>query len=229
MFGIGLEKEIYSQSYVSYHYGYRSIEQIPKRKSSSKLFEIENKIKENFTDINFQILFLNISKRGVFVNFTVKDEIERQKVRKLGIIPIRDANAFSINLKDIGGYDIPHREIFPKPNLNEYPITDQSRKIINDLNSRFTTVFCCIGFDGYNGKLNYNDIHFELYPEKHTSGLEDFLNNLNDYKINTKPFEKYFLNFRKFSHLKFRILNDQIENIKYYRSINVNIPQFYYE
>ncbi len=47
-FGIGIEREIYSQPYFSYHYGYKSLSQIPERNSHSKLFEVENKIKEKF-------------------------------------------------------------------------------------------------------------------------------------------------------------------------------------
>ena len=36
-FGIGVEREIYSKPYFSYHYGYRNLSQIPKRKSNSKM------------------------------------------------------------------------------------------------------------------------------------------------------------------------------------------------
>jgi hypothetical protein len=228
-FGIGIEKEIYSSSYFSYHYGYRNLKQIPERKPNSKLFTIENIIKEKFENIPFQIIFLNFSSRGIFVNFTLKDEKDRSKLNELGIVPIQQTNSFSFNLHNIGSNDIIHREIFPKANLEDFNVEKKTKDVANEIIKNFLTVFYCVGFDGQNGTLNTNELHLELYPEKHIPGMEDFLNNLKKFQIDTIPFKKYFLDFRKFSHLKFRILDGQIKNIKYYRSINVNIPQFYYE
>lgn len=228
-FGIGVEREIYSKPYFSYHYGYRNLSQIPKRKSNSKLYQIENTIKEKFEDIDFQILFLNYSCRGAFVNFTIKNEKDRYKLKNLGINSIEETNSFSLNLNDIGGNDILHREIFPKANLDEFDLTKQTKKLANDIIEKFLIVFYCVGIDGKNGSLENNELHLELYPEKHVFGMEEFLNNLKEFEIDISPFEKYFLDFRKFSHLKFKISDGEIKNIKYYRSINVNIPQFYYE
>jgi len=228
-FGIGVEKEILSNSYFSYHYGYRNLEQMPQRLLNSKLYSLENMIKEKFENIPFQIMFLNFSSRGVFVNFTLKDENDRSKLNELGIVPIKDTNSFSFNLHDIGFKDIIHREIFPKANLEDFDVEKKTKDIANEIIKNFLTVFYCVGFNGQNGVLSTNELHLELYPEKHVPGMEDFLNNLKKFQIDTTPFEKYFLDFRKFSHLKFRILDGEIKNIKYYRSINVNIPQFYYE
>lgn len=224
-FGIGIEKEIYSKPYFSYHYGYRNLSQIPTRSSKSKLYQIENLIKKKFDSINFQILFLNVSTRGTFVNFVLKN---KDNFDSFGIVPVRETNSFTVALDTIGGDNIPHREIFPKANLDEFDIQTDTLNVVKEAISKFCPVFYCIGFDAKNGKLNYNDIHLELYPEKNVVGLEDFINILKDYGVNTSPFEKYFLNFKKFSHIKFRIDNGEIKNIKYYRSINVNIPEFYY-
>lgn len=225
-FGIGIEREIYSKPYFSYHYGYRNLSQIPTRSSKSKLYFIENLVKEKFEDINFQILFLNISSKGTFVNFVLKD---RQNFDRLGIVPVRETNSFTVPLDIIGRQDVPHREIFPKANLNEFDIESSTLKVANKTISQFSPIFYCIGFDGHNSQLNYNDMHLELYPEKNIVGLEDFINTLEKYDVNTKPFVKYFLDYKKFSHIKIRITNGEIKNIKYYRAINVKIPQFYYE
>lgn len=224
-FGIGIEREIYSQPYFSYHYGYRSLSQMPIRHQKSKLYEIENLIKDKFKNINLQILFLNISSRGTFVNFVVKD---KQNFDKLGIIPIRETNSFTTLLNDIGGNDIPHREIFPRANLDDFDIDTDTARIVKKILSEFSPTFYCVGFDSKNKKLDYNDIHLELYPEKNVASMEEFINILKDYGVSTPQFEKYFLNFKKFSHVKFRIDGGEIKNIKYYRSINVNIPEFYY-
>ena len=191
----------------------------------SKVYHLEKLLKEKFKNINFHIIFLNVSSKGNFINFVVKDKVN---LDSLGIIPVRDTNSFTINLKDISGENIPHREIFPKANLDEFDIQNNTLSVVKDIISKFCPIFYCAGFDSCDGNLNYDDIHLELYPEKNVVGLEDFINILKTYGINTEPFEKYFLNFKKFSHVKFRINNGEIKNIKYYRSINVNIPEFYY-
>lgn len=224
-FGIGIEREIYSKPYFSYHYGYRNLSQIPVRNNKSKLYKIENTIKEKFKNINFQILFLNISTRGTFVNFVLKD---KTNFDDFGIVPVRETNSFTVELDAIGNSNIPHREIFPKANLDEFDINIKTLNVVKEILSKFCPIFYCVGFDARDGEINYNNIHLEMYPEKNLVGLEDFINTLKDYDVDVSPFEKYFLNFRKFSHIKFRIDNGEIKNIKYYRSINVNIPEFYY-
>jgi len=226
-FGIGIEREIYSQPYFSYHYGYRSLSQIPKRKTNSKLFKIETTVREKFENINFHILFLNISRRGTFINFTLKDQSNYDKIEKLGIIPVKNRNSFTFNLNDVGT-DIPHREIFPKADLNEFDIETNTLNATEKIISEFNPIFYCLGFDGCQGKLNYNAVHLELYPQNNIQGSKEFINILKTYGVTTDPFEKYFLNFKRFSHIKFKIERGKIKNIKYYRSINVNIPEFYY-
>jgi len=224
-FGIGIEREIYSKPYFSYHYGYRYLSQMNSSNEKSKIFYFEKVLREKFEHIDFHIIFLNISSKGNFINFVVKD---RKNLDSLGIIPIRDANSFSMNIENIFEKNIDHREIFPRPNLDDFNIAKSTLNTINDTISKFCPIFYCIGFDSCNGKLNYNNVHLELYPEKNIVGLEEFINILKTYGINTNSFEKYFLNFKKFSHVKFKIENGEIKNIKYYRSINVNIPEFYY-
>lgn len=225
-FGIGIEKEIYSSSYFSYHYGYKNLNQIPIRNPKSKLYKIENTIKKHFCDINFHILFLNISSRGIFVNFVLDN---KNNLNKLGIIPVKDTNSFTLNFNDLGNSNISHREIFPKSNLNNFEIKNNNFIILNDILSKFSPIFYCIGFNQHSNNLDYNNIHLELYPEKNIDGMEHFINTLKTYSINTSSFEKYFFDFKKFSHLKIRVNDGSIKNIKYYRSINVNIPEFYYE
>jgi len=226
-FGIGIEREIYSKPYVSYHYGYRNLSQIPKRESNSKLLKIESTIKEKFKDVNFHILFLNISCRGNFVNFTLKDQSQYDEVKKLGIIPIRNGNSFTFNLND-NGVDISHREIFPKATLDEFEMQDNTLNMTKEVISKFNPIFYCLGFDGSMGRFDCSTVHVELYPQNNIKGSREFINILKTYNINTSSFEKHFLNFKKFSHVKFKIESGEIKNIKYYRSINVNIPEFYY-
>jgi len=192
----------------------------------SKIYHLEKILKEKFKDINFHIIFLNVSSKGNFINFVLKD---KTNFDSLGIVPVRDTNSFTLRLDDICAENINHREIFPKANLDEFDIESKTLEIIKNIISKFCPIFYCIGIDASNGSLNCSDVHLELYPEKHIVGLEDFINILTTYGINTNPFEKYFLDFKKFSHVKFRINNGEIKNIKYYRSINVNIPEFYYE
>ena len=224
-FGIGIEREIYSRPYFSYHYGYRNLSQMPIRHHTSKLYQIEKIVKEKFENINFQIIFLNVSSKGTFVNFILKD---KKNFDRLGIVPVRETNSFTVSLDAIGGNNIPHREIFPKASLNDFDIGINTLNVINDVILKFCPAFYCIGIDCYDGKLNYDNVHLELYPEKNIVSLENHINILKTHGINTGPFEKYFLNFKKFSHVKFRIDNGEVKNIKYYRSINVNIPEFYY-
>jgi len=227
-FGIGIEREVYSNPYFSYHYGYRSLSQIPERDPRSKLFEIENRVREKFKNINFHILFLNVSNRGTFVNFTLKDQSKYDELKTLGIVPVKNQNSFTFDLYQ-EGMDIPHREIFPMPNLDEFPIGTETLECAKKTIKDFGTMFECIGFNGCNGSLDYDDMHLELYPEKNGVGMEDYINTLEKYGVNTKPFAKYFLDYKKFSHIKVRIKKGEIKNIKYYRSLNVKIPQFYYE
>jgi len=47
---------------------------MPIRHHTSKLYQIEKIVKEKFESINFQIIFLNVSSKGTFVNFVLKDK-----------------------------------------------------------------------------------------------------------------------------------------------------------
>jgi hypothetical protein len=145
----------------------------------------------------------------------------------LGIKKYGTADSFSIKLNDIGKENLIHREIYVRPNLQDFDINkDQINSIIKDFNPSFFA----IGFDVEKEAANFQDLHLELYPHRSISSSKRFINTLNGYKIfSSNKFEKYFLNFKKFSHIKIRIKQNQITNIKYYRSINVNVPEFYYE
>jgi len=227
--GIGIEKEIYSDSYFSYHYGYKKLKShtnisLPK----SKISKIENELFEVFKDVNFNLIFLNYSKRGVFVNFTLKDNITENEKKILSIKPYGNARSFTIPFKN---EKLKHREIYSilKPtDLNNFNIEEESYRKIIEINQRCQARFFCLGFDVENSSPNFRDLHLEIYPRKNPDSCQQILSYLNEYNIsNQKCYEKYFLDFKKFSHLKFRLLNNNVNNIKYYRSINVNIAKFY--
>ena len=226
--GIGVEREIYSKPYFSYHYAYKKLIRSPYSfAKKSKLEGIESSIFPYFKDINFNIMFLNISSKGNYVNFSFNQLGE--DVSSLGIIPLGKANSFSIKLSDLGKENIPHREIYPEPSLEDFDISKSNLNLITRIISDFSPQFFCIGFDA-DKSLNFNEIHLEVYPNDDFEGAKHFINTLRQYGIsNISSFEKYILNLKKFSHLKFKIKDAEIKNIKYYRSINVILPNFYYE
>lgn len=229
MIGIGIEKEIFSNNYFSYHYGYKNLKDFPYNKKS-KLIDQEKILLKYFEDIDFNVLFLNISSKGNYVNFCMNDKNEQtyEKIKNnLGIKKYNSADSFSIKLNDLGKENLTHREIYVRPNLQKFDINE---KQINSIIKDFNPSFFAIGFDVKKESANFDDLHLELYPHRSISSSKRFINTLNTYGILcSNKFEKYFLNFKKFSHIKIRIKKDQITNIKYYRSINVNVPEFYYE
>lgn len=229
MIGIGIEKEIFSSNYFSYHYGYKNLKDV-KLTQNSKLIEYEKKLLKYFTHINFNVLFLNVSSKGNYINFCMNEKSENvyNDIEKyLRIKRHGDADSFSIKLNELGSSEKIHREIYIRPQLDQY---ETNTKIIKTLLRDYCPAFYAIGFDIREGSPQYNDIHLELYPHRSSSSSKHFINTLTKYGVSkTKNFERYFLKFKKFSHIKFRIKDDQITNIKYYRSINVNVPEFYYE
>jgi len=229
MIGIGIEKEIFSGNYFSYHYGYKNLNDFLFNKKS-KLIEQEKLLLEYFKDINFNVLFLNISSKGNYVNFCMNDDnVETyEKIKNnLGIKKYGDAGSFSIKLTDLGKENLIHREIYVRPNLQDFNF---DKKQINLIIKDFNPSGFAIGFDVEKETANFEDLHLELYPYKSISSSKHFINTLKRYGVvSSNNFEKYFLKFRKFSHIKIRIKKNQITNIKYYRSINVNVPEFYYE
>lgn len=221
--GIGIEKEIYGKNYYSYHYGYRSL-----NSSKTNNINLENIFFPFFENIPFNIIFLNVSKKGNYINFCLKNNNYELLEKQLNIFRFGDANSFSINLNDIGKKDIVHREIYPQPDLNKFNLDKFTSSIISNLIDKYNPHILALGFDTYKRELNTNDVHLELYPQKNKTSIELFLKNLRNFGVkNINSFEKYFLNYQKFSHIKIRIKNGDVSNIKYYRSINVNIPDFY--
>lgn len=227
--GIGVEKEIYSDPYFSYHYGYKKLKShtdifLPK----SKISKIEEKLFDWFKDIDFEIIFLNFSRRGTFVNFVSKEFLTEKEKKILSINPFGDTKSFTIPLNN---QDFKHREIYPMlrlNNLNDFNLSEKSKEKISEIFESCDARFFCLGFDVCDGNPNLNDLHVEIYPKKNIYSCEKSLEYLKKCGCN-KIFEyqKYFYDFLKFSHIKFRLLDDQIKNIKYYRSVNVQIPKFY--
>lgn len=229
MIGIGIEKEILSDNYFSYHYGYKNLNDFLFNKKS-KLIEQEKLLLKYFKDINFNVLFLNISSKGNYVNFCMNDKSNKTYdiiKSNLGIKKHGIADSFSINLNDVKKENLIHREIYVRPNLQNFNIDHEK---INLIIKDFNPSFFAIGFDVEKETANFEDLHLELYPDRSISSSKHFINTLKRYGVVcSSEFEKYFLKFKKFSHIKIRIKKNKISNIKYYRSINVNVPQFYYE
>lgn len=223
--GIGIEKEIYSCSYFSYHYGYKNL-----INSNTNLIQLENLFFPYFKKINFNVIFLNISKKGNYLNFCLKNNPNYLELEKyLNIRCSGNASSFSLKVDDLGKNNIIHREIYAKPDLKNFKFSPSNLNTINHLIEIFKPQFFCIGFDCMDKKLNLNDIHLELYPNKNIASMKHFLNILEKLGVSDiSCFKKYFLDFRKFSHIKIRIKESEITNIKYYRSINVSLPNFYY-
>ena len=223
--GVGIEKEIYSCSYFSYHYGYKSLVN-----SNTNLIDIENLFFPYFKKIDFNVIFLNISKKGNYLNFCLKPKSGYSQIKdNLGILCSGNASSFSFKIDDLGKNDILHREIYAQPNLNDFDLSISNLNKINQIISDYDPQFICIGFNGKGQKLDLNNIHLELYPRKNIRSMGRVINTLEKIGVSdTSCFKKYFLNFKKFSHIKIRLQNSEITNIKYYRSINVNLPDFYY-
>ena len=67
----------------------------------------------------------------------------------------------------------------------------------------------------------------EFYPKENIVDRENIIKNLKNYVKDTSHIEKYIYNQKRFSHIKFRVKNGELKNIKYYRSITVDIPDYY--
>ena len=226
-----LFRSIYSDSYFSYHYGYKKLKSHSDSFSSkSKILKVENDLFEYFQDIHFQIIFLNYSRRGVFINFIANDHLTKQQEERLGIKPFGNARSFTIPFKN---NQIKHREIYSLlrlHNLNDFDISKNAKNKIKEIFTSCDARFFCLGFDVSNQNPNLNDLHLEIYPKKNIYSCEKSLDYLQICGCRDRvDYEKYFYDFSKFSHIKFRLLNGKIKNIKYYRSINVQIPKFYNE
>jgi hypothetical protein len=227
--GIGIEKEIYSDSYFSYHYGYKKLKShCNKRIEKSKISLIEKDLFSLFKNINFDILFLNFSRRGTFVNFVLKDYLSDEEKTLLSIKPYGNTRSFTI---PVNNKELKHREIYPMlklNNLNDFDLSQESKEKICEMFESCDARFFCLGFDVHNQVPNFNDLHVEIYSKKNIYSCEKSLKYLQNCGCkNTLEYEKYFYDFPKFSHIKFRVLNNEIKNIKYYRSINVNLLDFY--
>ena len=227
--GIGIEKEIYSDPYFSYHYGYKKLKShsdifLPK----SKISRIEKDLFESFKNIDFQIIFLNYSRRGTFVNFVSKNDLSEDEQNFLHIKPFGKTRSFTI---PINNKEFKHREIYAGlrlNNLNDFDLSNDNKEKIQEIFESCDGRFFCLGFDVNNKVPNLNDLHLEVYPKKNIYSCEKTLEYLQKNKCKEQfYYEKYFYDFFKFSHVKFRILDSKIKNIKYYRSINVQIPKFY--
>lgn len=232
--GIGVEKEIYSDSYLSYHYGYKKlISHSTLDLQNSKISSIEKDLFNLFEGVDFILLLLNYSRRGIFLNLTLTNQITELEKEKFYIKPFGDARSFTIPFQN---NQFKHREIYPTVGsdgvgfLTDFDIPDNNSYMANKIIEECSPAFYCLSFNVCDTVPDFTDLHLEIYPRKNISSSKKVLNYLQDCECkNIQNYEKYILNYQKFSHVKFRLINGQINNVKYYRAINVNIPDFYNE
>lgn len=230
--GIGVEKEIYSNPYLSYHYGYKKlVSHSTNDLLNSKISKIEKELFSTFKDIDFILLLLNYSRKGSFVNFTLTNEITELEKERLFIKPFGDARSFTIPFNN---KEFKHREIYPTVGsdgtgfIYQFDLNDKTAYTTHTILDECEPAFYCTSFNVCNSVPDFNDIHLEVYPRKNIDSSKQVLRYLQKCGCeDISRYEKYILNYKKFSHVKFRVVDGEIINVKYYRAINVNIPDFY--
>lgn len=232
--GIGVEKEIYSDPYLSYHYGYKKLtSHSTSQLQNSKISKIEESLFNTFQDIDFILILLNYSRRGTFINFTLTNQIKESEKERLFVKPYGDARSFTIPFNN---KEFKHREIYPTVGsdgtgfIYEFNLNDKTAYTAHRILEECDPAFYCTSFNVCNSVPDFNEIHLEVYPSKNTNSSKKVLNYLEQCGCkDISEYQKYILNYKKFSHVKFRIIEGQIINVKYYRATNVNIPDFYNE
>lgn len=224
-FGIGIEKEIFSEPYFSFHYGYKKAKTHNMHK---KLCRIENCFFPYLRKVPFHISSLNISKKGNHIFLVIKRQEDKKIFEKeLQINLIGNPSGIAIKIEDLPKKDKVIRQLYTTVNSLEFSLSTESKKIVENIVEELDPKFVCFGLNSYKNTLFYDEIHLEIYPKDDIENRKNIIKYLNLYTNNTKNLEKYIYNFKRFSHLKFRIKNEEIDSIKYYRSINVDIPDYY--
>jgi hypothetical protein len=223
--GIGVEKEILSSPYFSYHYGYKEAKSC---KYSKKICRIENTFFPYLRKVPFNIAALNVSKKGNFIFIAMKNESDKELFeKKLKIKLINNTTSFAINVDDLEKDNKVIRQLYTNNSPSDFSFSCSTNKIVENLISKFDSHLVCFGLNSFDENLYYDDIHLELYPKYDTQTRNSFIKELKNYVNDILFVEKYIYDLKRFSHLKFRIKNEEIVSIKYYRSVNVDIPDYY--
>lgn len=220
---IGVEKEIFSDPYFSFHYGYKKLIGYMYGK---KLNEIQNSFFPYFKDINFNKILLNISKKGNSI-FVVCPQDHKIIKNKLNIELINDPSGFAIRIEDLPKENKIIRQVYSWIDPLDFPLPNDNKKFLKKLISEFDPKIICFGINSLGKEIFYDDVHLEFYPKEKIEDKENIIKNLKNYVKDTSHIEKYIYVSKRFSHIKFRVKNGEIKNIKYYRSVNVDIPDYY--
>lgn len=230
---IGVEKEIFPGNSFSTHHGYRKRKTL--QPEGSKLHQVEKKLFEKLKGIDFQVVFLNMSTSGFAASICMKGHDSKETLnvieKNFGFkIQNREwFNGFSVVINDLDKENYIHRELYPKPDLRYIGLDKKTINLITDLRIRLGSKFICLSMNCTNEKVLKDEVHLELYFDQEEDVIAKMLNVLQTrYEIDTSKFENKLKNVDKFSHLKVLIRDGEINKIKYYRSINVILPDYYY-
>lgn len=230
---IGVEKEIFPGNSFSTHHGYRKRQTL--QPEGSRLHTAEKKLFEKLSGIDFQVVFLNMSIEGFAASVCMKghDSIETlNTIEKNFNFKIQHRewfNGFSVRLDDLDKENYIHRELYPKPDLRYMGLDKKTINLITDLRIRLGSKFICLSMNCNNKEVLKDEMHLELYFEQEEDVMEKMLYVLETrYKIDVSNFASKLRDVDKFSHLKVMIKNGEINKIKYYRSKNVILPDYYY-
>lgn len=232
---IGVEKEIFPGNSFSTHHGYRK--RMTLQPEGSKLHQAEKKLFDRLKGIDFQVIFLNMSIDGFAASIcmpgdntnSVLDKIESNfnfKIQKREWF-----NGFSLRLDDLDKPNYIHRELYPKPDLRYIGLDRKTINVITDLRIRLGSKFICLSMNCDNEKVYKDEVHLELYFEQEEDLMIKVLQTLRErYNANIPQniHNKIMGEVDKFSHIKVMIKDGEINKIKYYRSVNVILPDYYY-
>jgi len=228
-----VEKEIFPGNSFSTHHGYRLKKTL--QPEGSKLHQIEKKIFEKLFDIDFSCVFLNMSIRGFAVSVCMAGHESEKSLNKIESnfnfkIQRREwFNGFSIFVDDLDKDNFIHREFYPKPDLRYMNLDKETIACITDLRLEFKSSFICLTMNCTNEEVLKDEVHLELYFNKEEEDMQHMLHILQTkYQIDVNKFSDKLKDVNKFSHLKLVIKNGEINKIKYYRSLNVLLPDYFY-
>lgn len=230
---IGVEKEIFPGNSFSTHHGYRK--RMTLQPDGSKLHQVEKLLFEKLFGVDFQVIFLNMSTDGFAATVCMPGDNSKETLNLIESnfnfkIQHREwFNGFSVRLSDLDKPNYIHRELYPKPDLRYMKLNKRVINLITDLRMRLESKFICLSMNCSNEEVLTDEIHLELYFDQEEEVIKNMLNVLETrYKIDTSNFASKLLDVDKFSHLKVLIKDGEINKIKYYRSINAILPDYYY-
>jgi hypothetical protein len=234
---IGVEKEIFPGNSFSTHHGYRK--RLSLQLEDSKLHRVEKILFDKLKGIDFRVVFLNMSRHGFAASICMhgygNDTKETLRLIEdnfnFKIQKTEWFSGFSIRLDDLDKENFIHRELYAKPDLRYMGLDRKTINRITDIRMRMKSKFICLSMNCSNENVLYDEVHLELYFNSDKKVLEEMLNTLREkYHIDVDKFsEKILDEIYRFSHLKFMLKNGEINKIKYYRSKNVFLPDYYYD